>query len=219
MRYNTNKYTNTKINSYEQVRYQDKETTRSINASMISNTKLRPYEHYDKSKREYLYWLKNSYQYVIQADRSSDLTGSDQQNLNEYLSDIESEYLDNEEKTNEVSLDNNDYYIKDLYVYKDSTIENNDWLYSANSSPNSSIYNDQSKTVSPIKNTVSPIINTDKSQSIINGLWPAGTIAVCGDSILNNIDQNRLSRKRNVKVFNFPGCNVMDMYDYTTNYT
>ena len=46
------------------------------------------------------------------------------------------------------------------------------------------------------------------------GLWPEGTIAICGDSILNNIDQNRLSRKRNVKVFNFPGSTIFDLYDY-----
>ena len=46
--------------------------------------------------------------------------------------------------------------------------------------------------------------------------WPSNTILVTGDSILNNIEENRLSKKFNVKVRSFPGADICDMYDYIT---
>ena len=46
--------------------------------------------------------------------------------------------------------------------------------------------------------------------------WPSNTILVTGDSILNNIEENRLSKKFNVKVRSFPGADICYMYDYIT---
>ena len=44
--------------------------------------------------------------------------------------------------------------------------------------------------------------------------WPDNTILIAGDSILNNIEEKRLSRKFNVKVRPFPGADIRDMYDF-----
>ena len=44
--------------------------------------------------------------------------------------------------------------------------------------------------------------------------YPDNTILITGDSILNNIEEKRLSRKFNVKVRAFPGADIRDMYDF-----
>ena len=44
--------------------------------------------------------------------------------------------------------------------------------------------------------------------------WPEGTICIAGDSILNGIDGSLLSQKRLVKVRQFPGATITDMYDH-----
>ena len=44
--------------------------------------------------------------------------------------------------------------------------------------------------------------------------WSEGTICITGDSILNGIDEVLLSQKRLVKVRQFPGETVSDMYDH-----
>ena len=46
--------------------------------------------------------------------------------------------------------------------------------------------------------------------------WPKNTILCASDSMMNQIDENRLSRKFNVKVRCFSGCRINDMYDYLT---
>ena len=46
--------------------------------------------------------------------------------------------------------------------------------------------------------------------------WPRGTTLIAGDSILNNVQENRMGRSRCVKVRAFPGAKIEDMYDYLT---
>ena len=46
--------------------------------------------------------------------------------------------------------------------------------------------------------------------------WPRGTTLITGDSILNNIQEDRISKNRRVKVRAFPGATIEDMYDYLT---
>ena len=44
--------------------------------------------------------------------------------------------------------------------------------------------------------------------------WNHGCTLIAGDSILNGIDERKLSKRRNVKVRNFPGATTADMKDY-----
>ena len=44
--------------------------------------------------------------------------------------------------------------------------------------------------------------------------WPEGIICIAGDSMLNGIDERLLSQKWLVKVREFPGGTITDMYDY-----
>ena len=45
-------------------------------------------------------------------------------------------------------------------------------------------------------------------------VWPENTVLITGSSIINGIEENRLSKTRNVKVRSFSGAYVDDMYDY-----
>ena len=49
-----------------------------------------------------------------------------------------------------------------------------------------------------------------------NHTWPKGTVLITGDSILNNLQESRLNKHCNVKVRNFPGADVSDMYHFIT---
>ena len=42
------------------------------------------------------------------------------------------------------------------------------------------------------------------------------TVLITGDSILNNLQENRLNRNFNVKVRCFPGADMDDMFDFIT---
>ena len=45
--------------------------------------------------------------------------------------------------------------------------------------------------------------------------WPSGTCAIVGDSMVNGIDEKRLSQKYgNVKVFHFSGARIEDLNHY-----
>ena len=44
--------------------------------------------------------------------------------------------------------------------------------------------------------------------------WPKNTILCASDSMMSQIDENRLSKKFNVKVRCFSGCLINDVYDY-----
>ena len=44
--------------------------------------------------------------------------------------------------------------------------------------------------------------------------WPECIICIAGDSMLNGIDERLLSQKWLVKVRQFPGATITDMYDY-----
>ena len=46
--------------------------------------------------------------------------------------------------------------------------------------------------------------------------WPENTVLITGDSILNNLQENRLNRNFNVKVRCFPGADIDDMFDFIT---
>ena len=60
--------------------------------------------------------------------------------------------------------------------------------------------------------------NVDKKQpkeTNNNSLWPSGTCVVVGDSVINGIDEKRVSKKHgNVKVFHFSGATTEDISQY-----
>ena len=60
--------------------------------------------------------------------------------------------------------------------------------------------------------------NIDKKQpkeTNNNSLWPSGTCVIVGDSVVNGIDEKRLSKKYgNVKVFHFSGARIEDINQY-----
>ena len=41
--------------------------------------------------------------------------------------------------------------------------------------------------------------------------WPSGTCAIVGDSMVNGIDEKKLQKPGNVKVFYFSGARINDM--------
>ena len=57
-----------------------------------------------------------------------------------------------------------------------------------------------------------------KSDRDYRNIWPANTVLITGDSLLNEIDENRLSKKFNVKVRCQRGANIADMYDHIKPY-
>ena len=62
--------------------------------------------------------------------------------------------------------------------------------------------------------------NVDKKQpkeTNNNSLWSSGTCVIVGDSMVNGIDEKRLSKKHgNVKVFHFSGARIEDISQYIT---
>ena len=60
--------------------------------------------------------------------------------------------------------------------------------------------------------------NVDKKQpkeTNNNSLWPSGTCAIVGDSVVNGIDEKRLSKKHgNVEVFHFSRARIEDINQY-----
>ena len=44
--------------------------------------------------------------------------------------------------------------------------------------------------------------------------WPENSVLITGDSILNNLQENRLNKNFNVKVGCFPGADIDDMFDF-----
>ena len=60
--------------------------------------------------------------------------------------------------------------------------------------------------------------NVDKKQpkeTNNNSLWPSGTCVIVGDSMVNGIDEKRLSKKHgNVKVFHFSGARIEEINQY-----
>ena len=62
--------------------------------------------------------------------------------------------------------------------------------------------------------SVNPLTQEDNLPSNdTQNKWPEGTICIAGDSILNGIDGSLLSQKRLVKVRQFPGATITDLYD------
>ena len=59
-------------------------------------------------------------------------------------------------------------------------------------------------------------LETKNSMSSDKKAWPKNTILVISDSIMNNIEENRLSRSRNVKVRPFIVSTIEDMFSYIT---
>ena len=59
-----------------------------------------------------------------------------------------------------------------------------------------------------------PQRDTQPTATEVNGRWPSGTCAIVGDSILSNIDERKISSRRNIKVRSFPGASCEDMKHY-----
>ena len=63
--------------------------------------------------------------------------------------------------------------------------------------------------------SVTPVTEEDHLPSKdTTNKWAEGTFRIAGDSISYGIDGNLLSQKRFVKVRQFPGATITDMYDY-----
>ena len=65
-------------------------------------------------------------------------------------------------------------------------------------------------------NSTKKMLSFNDKDKVINKKkkWPSNTILLTGDSILNNIEESKLSKKFNVKVRSFHGTDICDMYDY-----
>ena len=64
-------------------------------------------------------------------------------------------------------------------------------------------------------NYVTPVTQKDYLPSNeTRNKWPEDTICIAGDSILNGIYRSLLSQKQLVKVRQFPGVTITDMYDH-----
>ena len=126
------------------------------------------------------------------------------------------EMEDGEEKNDE--NDDNDEEEKVEEVEK----EEHEDLYSEITSDGQ--YSTSSMNTSAYELVPTDMCNEDKCQPIVKNnekentnnkkKWPENTILITGDSILNNIQEDILRKKFNVKVRPFPGADVNDMYDY-----
>ena len=57
-------------------------------------------------------------------------------------------------------------------------------------------------------------IKTNSKKSSDKNTWPKGSCLVIGDLMLEGLDERKMSRKRVVKVWKFPGATTDDMYHY-----
>ena len=58
-------------------------------------------------------------------------------------------------------------------------------------------------------------VKNEKDETDNQFCWPSGTCAIVGDSMVNGIDEKRLSQKYgNVKVFHFSGARIKDLNHY-----
>ena len=57
-------------------------------------------------------------------------------------------------------------------------------------------------------------LSKKSNQSIKAHTWPKGSCLVIGDSMLEGLDERKMSSKRVVKVRKFPGATTDDMYHY-----
>ena len=63
--------------------------------------------------------------------------------------------------------------------------------------------------------SVTPVTQEDNLPSNdTSNKWPEDTICIAGDSILNGMDRSLLFQKRLVKVKQFSGATITDMYDH-----
>ena len=75
--------------------------------------------------------------------------------------------------------------------------------------------NDRDKTNEQPNDTHNKITNSDINDRDNQCCWPSGTCAIVGDSMINGIDEKRLSQKfGNVKVFHFSGARIEDLNHY-----
>ena len=69
--------------------------------------------------------------------------------------------------------------------------------------------NDRDKSNEPPNDTHNKITNNDINDRNNQCCWPSEKCAIVGDSIINGIDEKRLSQKfGNVKVFHFSGVRI-----------
>ena len=64
------------------------------------------------------------------------------------------------------------------------------------------------------KNSNKSNLSKKSNQSIKAHTWPKGSCLVIGDSMLEDLDERKMSSKRVVKVRKFPGATTDDMYHY-----
>ena len=75
--------------------------------------------------------------------------------------------------------------------------------------------NDRDKSNESLSNTRNKIASNDINDRDNQCCWPSETCAIVGDSVINGIDEKRLSQKfGNVKVFHFSGARIEDLNHY-----
>ena len=75
--------------------------------------------------------------------------------------------------------------------------------------------NDRDKSNESLSDTRNKITSNDINDRDNQCCWPSETCAIVGDSVINGIDEKRLSQKfGNVKVFHFSGARIEDLNHY-----
>ena len=57
-----------------------------------------------------------------------------------------------------------------------------------------------------------PVLVPDEPKDTV--LWPPNTVLITGSSMLQGVNEKRMSRKLNVKVRPHPGASIRDLYDH-----
>ena len=79
--------------------------------------------------------------------------------------------------------------------------------------------NDRDKTNEQPNDTHNKITNNDINDRDNHCCWPSGTCAIVSDSMMNRIDEKRLSQKfGNVKIFHFSGARNEDLNHYVVSF-
>lgn len=129
--------------------------------------------------------------------RKQDISNKLYNQLNELREFEHYKYIKNKSKnvTSEIALSDQDQHtIKPAIVSKDS--------HKCNNTSNEI-------SINPINQEDNTVNNNN------NHKWPPNTCLIVGDSILNNVDEKKLSKGNvTVKVRSFPGSTVEDMYYY-----
>lgn len=111
------------------------------------------------------------------------------------------------------SVEENDYETLNVssYSYPDNTSRYKGYLQSINIE---SAINTNHNTQPNHSNSINNNYNNNGNN---NHIWPENTCLIVGSSILNNLDENKMNKgKQLVKIRKFPGSTIQDMYSYIT---